>query len=85
LQDVPQLIRDPESRRDSVIGRPLARSFWFRGYGFGFWHTFQYISYSDRLLVLIAAGFSFQQPEGIYRSRPNEAVIADFEAEAEKK
>jgi len=35
--------------------------------------------------VLIKAGFSFPQPEGIYRSRPNEALIADFEAETEKK
>ena len=28
---------------------------------------------------------SYQRPEGIYRSRPSEAVIADFEADAEKK
>jgi len=30
-------------------------------------------------------GLSYQRPEGVYRSRPSEAVIAEFEAEAEKK
>ena len=35
--------------------------------------------------LLHEAGLSYQRPEGIYRSRPSEAVIADFEAEAEKK
>ena len=44
-----------------------------------------YRSRESYRLVLIEAGLSFQQPEGIYRSRPNEVVIADFEAETEKK
>ena len=35
--------------------------------------------------LLIEAGFSFQQPESIYRSRPSDAVIAEFEADTEKK
>lgn len=35
--------------------------------------------------LLIEAGFSFQYPEGVYRSRPSAVVIADFEADAEKK
>jgi len=35
--------------------------------------------------LLRACGLSYQRPEGIYRSRPSQAVIADFEAEAEKK
>ena len=35
--------------------------------------------------LLQASGLSYQRPEGIYRSRPSEAVIADFEADAEKK
>jgi hypothetical protein len=36
-------------------------------------------------LLLVDAGFSLQQPEGLSRSRPSAAVIADFEAVAEKK
>ena len=35
--------------------------------------------------LLQRSGLSYQHPEGIYRSRPNEATIAEFEAEAEKK
>ena len=49
------------------------------------WYGVRYRSRESYRLVLIKAGFSFQQPEGIYRSRPNEAMIADFEAETEKK
>ncbi len=49
------------------------------------WYGVRYRSRESYRLVLIEAGFSFQQPEGIYRSRPNEVVIADFEAETEKK
>ena len=49
------------------------------------WYGVRYRSRESYRLVLINAGFSFQQPEGIYRSRPNEAMIANFEAETEKK
>lgn len=35
--------------------------------------------------VLEDSGLSYQRSEGVYRSRPNDAVIAVFEAEAEKK
>lgn len=49
------------------------------------WYGVRYRSRESYRLVLIEAGFSFQQPEGIYRSRPSEVVIADFEAQAEKK
>lgn len=35
--------------------------------------------------LLRESGLSYQRPEGIYRSRPSEAVIADFEAGTEKK
>ena len=35
--------------------------------------------------LLRESGLSYQRPEGIYRSRPSEAVIADFEADTEKK
>jgi putative transposase len=35
--------------------------------------------------LLQASGLSYQRPEGVYRSRPNEAAIAEFEAESEKK
>lgn len=49
------------------------------------WYGVQYRSRESYRLLLVEAGFSFQQPEGIYRSRPSEAVIADFEADTEKK
>jgi transposase len=49
------------------------------------WYGVRYLSRESYRVLLIEAGFSFQQPEGIYRSRPSEAVIADFEAHAEKK
>jgi transposase len=35
--------------------------------------------------LLHESGLSYQQPEGIYRSRPSQTVIAEFEADAEKK
>lgn len=35
--------------------------------------------------LLHECGLSYQRPEGIYRSRPSEAVIAEFEAATEKK
>lgn len=35
--------------------------------------------------LLQSCGLSYQRPEGIYRSRPSQPVIADFEADAEKK
>ena len=35
--------------------------------------------------LLHESGLSYQRPEGIYHSRPSEAVIAEFEADAEKK
>lgn len=49
------------------------------------WYGVRYRSRESYRMLLIGSGFSFQQPEGIYRSRPSEAVIADFEADAEKK
>jgi transposase len=49
------------------------------------WYGVRYLSRESYRLLLIEAGLSFQHPEGIYRSRPSEAVIADFEADAEKK
>jgi len=49
------------------------------------WYGVRYLSRESYRTLLIEAGFSFQQPEGIYRSRPGERVIADFEAAAEKK
>lgn len=49
------------------------------------WYDVKYSSRESCRQLLIAAGFSFQHPEGIYRSRPSDAVIADFEADAEKK
>jgi transposase len=49
------------------------------------WYGVHYGSRESYRLLLIEAGFSFQHPEGIYRSRPSQAVISDFEADAEKK
>lgn len=49
------------------------------------WYGVRYRSRESYRLLLIEAGLSFQQPEAIYRSRPSEAVITDFEADAEKK
>lgn len=50
-----------------------------KGYGV------RYRSRESYRLLLLDAGFSFQQPERSYRSRPSAAMIADFEADAEKK
>jgi len=49
------------------------------------WYGVRYQSRESYRRLLVEAGFSVQHPEGIYRSRPSEAVIADFEADAEKK
>ena len=49
------------------------------------WYGVRYRSRESYRLLLVEAGFSFQHPEGVYRSRPSEAVIAEFEADAEKK
>lgn len=49
------------------------------------WYGVRYRSRESYRMLLVEAGFSFQQPEGIYRSRPSAMVIADFEAGAEKK
>jgi len=49
------------------------------------WYGVRYLSRESYRTLLLEAGFSFQHPEGIYRSRPGERVIADFEAAAEKK
>jgi transposase len=49
------------------------------------WYGVRYHSRESYRQLLLEAGFSFQQTEGIYRSRPSEAVIAEFEADAEKK
>jgi len=49
------------------------------------WYGVRYQSRESYRRLLVEAGLSVQQPEGIYRSRPSEAVIAEFEADAEKK
>lgn len=49
------------------------------------WYGVRYRSRESYRRLLHEAGFRFQQPEGIYRARPSDAVIADFEANAEKK
>jgi transposase len=49
------------------------------------WYGVTYQSDDSYLNLLHACGFSYQRAERRYRSRPSEAVIAEFEAELEKK
>jgi transposase len=49
------------------------------------WYGVRYASRESYRVLLVEAGLSFQFPEEVYRSRPSEAVIANFEADAEKK
>ena len=49
------------------------------------WYGVTYQSPTSYLTLLHECGFSQQKVEKQYRSRPNEAAIADFEAELEKK
>ena len=49
------------------------------------WYGVRYASRESYRVLLVEAGLSFQFPEGVYRSRPGEVVIADFEADTEKK
>lgn len=49
------------------------------------WYTVRYASDDSYLSLLHACGFSYQRAERVYRSRPDEQTVADFEAELEKK
>jgi transposase len=80
--------RVQEWRPEQVLSEPGVGEFWsidtVRS-AITQWYGVRYQSRESYRSLLKEAGFSFQQPEGIYRSRPSEATIADFEADAEKK
>jgi len=48
------------------------------------WYGVSYHSADSYLNLLHAGGLSYQRAERVYRSRPREAAIAQFEAELEK-
>lgn len=49
------------------------------------WYGVEYKDVSSYRQVLHACGLSDQRVEGVYKSRPNQAALADFEAALEKK
>ena len=49
------------------------------------WYGVSYRSRGAYRLLLLECGFSYQQAEAVYRSKPNEQTVSDFEAELEKK
>ena len=49
------------------------------------WYGLGYGSLASYRNLLHRCGFSYQKSEGVYKSRPSEPVINDFEAEFEKK
>lgn len=49
------------------------------------WYEVVYRDIGSYHRLLRESGFSYQRTEQVYRSRPNQQVVADFEAELEKK
>ena len=49
------------------------------------WYEVVYKSDDSYRNLLHECGFSYQKTERVYRSRPDEIVVADFEAQLEKK
>jgi len=49
------------------------------------WYAVEYRSPGSYRRLLHDCGLSYQQTERVYRSQPDQATIADFEAELEKK
>lgn len=49
------------------------------------WYSVTYCSPGSYRRLLHECGLSYQRTEQVYRSRPDEQTIADFEAELEKK
>lgn len=49
------------------------------------WYGVTYQSETSYRSLLAQCGLSYQKAEKVYRSRPNELAIAEFEAELEKK
>jgi transposase len=49
------------------------------------WYGLRYRANDSYRALLYEAGFSYQRPEGVYRSKPSQVDVAAFEAELEKK
>jgi transposase len=49
------------------------------------WYGVTYRSADSYLSLLHECGFSYQRTERVYRSRPDDQTVSDFEAELEKK
>jgi transposase len=49
------------------------------------WYTVVYDDHGSYRHLFHHCGFSYQRAERVYKSRPSQADIADFEAELEKK
>jgi len=49
------------------------------------WYGVTYRSDDSYRHLLHASGFSYQRTEQVYRSRPNDLIVSDFEAHLEKK
>ena len=49
------------------------------------WYGVEYASEDSYRTLLHEAGLSYQRTEGVYRSKPSQATIAEFEAGLEKK
>jgi transposase len=49
------------------------------------WYGVTYRSDDSYRHLLHASGFSYQRTEQVYRSRPNDVTVSDFEAQLEKK
>lgn len=49
------------------------------------WYGVVYKDVTSYRQLLHASGLSYQRVEGVYKSRPSQAALADFEAELEKK
>lgn len=71
----------------AALGRANAGMFWTvdtLGELLEIHYGVSYRSVRSLHAVLEESGLSYQRPEGVYRPRPIDAVIADFEADAEK-
>jgi transposase len=49
------------------------------------WYGVKYATRDSYRRLLLECGFSYQHTEKVYRSQPDAQVVADFEAELEKK
>ena len=49
------------------------------------WFGVEYTCQDSYRTLVYEAGLSYQRTEGVYRSKPSQTAVADFEAEFEKK